>query len=100
MTIRTSKKTVTFERPFALGGLDEVLPAGSYLVETDEEPLAGLSFSAYRRKQTVIYLQTKPGNRTQTRALTVDPDELEAALERDKAPLTDAVAARSIQSKG
>jgi hypothetical protein len=33
MTTRTSKKTVTFRRPFVLGGFDEVLPAGAYSVE-------------------------------------------------------------------
>lgn len=29
MTMRTSEKTVTFTRPFAVGGFDEVLPAGA-----------------------------------------------------------------------
>jgi len=32
MTTRTSKKTVTFSRPFVLGGFHEVLPAGDYIV--------------------------------------------------------------------
>ena len=86
--IRTSKKTVTFRRRFSLGGLDEALPAGTYRVETDEEPLVGVSFSAYRRQQTFIYLNTDPGNPAHTRVLTIDPDELEAALERDKAPVS------------
>jgi hypothetical protein len=49
MTTRTSNKTVTFRRPFVLGGFDEVLPAGAYCVETDEELLEGMSFPAYRR---------------------------------------------------
>jgi hypothetical protein len=30
MTTRTSKKTVTFRKPFVLDGFDEVLPAGAY----------------------------------------------------------------------
>ena len=47
MTIRTSKKTETFKRPFVLGGFDEVLPAGTYSVETDEMLLEGISFPAY-----------------------------------------------------
>jgi hypothetical protein len=59
MTIRTSKKTVTFRRPFALGGFDEALPAGAYSVETDEELLEGISFPAYRRILTVIRLHSK-----------------------------------------
>ena len=86
MTIRTSKKTVTFRRPFVLGGLDEVLPAGTYSVETDEELLEGISFPAYRRVSTLIRLQAKSGNPHLTRALTIDPNELDAALERDRAP--------------
>ncbi len=86
MTTRTSKKTVTFRRPFVLGGLDEVLPAGAYSVETDEELLEGISFPAYRRILTVIHLHARSGHPGLTRALTIDPNELDAALERDQAP--------------
>lgn len=77
MTRRTSETTVTFGRPFRLPGFDEPLPAGSYRVETDEEPIEGLSFTAYRRVLTVLHLRDG--------ALTVDPAALEAALERDRA---------------
>jgi hypothetical protein len=86
MTIRTSKKTVTFRRPFVLGGFDDVLPAGVYGVETDEELLEGISFAAYRRILTVIRLHPKPGQPGIARALTIDPNELDAALQRDRAP--------------
>ncbi|MDH3596752.1 MAG: hypothetical protein OEU09_11155 [Rhodospirillales bacterium] len=85
MTIRTSKKTVTFRRPFVLGGLDEVLPAGTYSVETDEELLEGISFPAYRRMLTLIHLHAKPGHPGLTQTLTIDPNELDAALKRDQA---------------
>jgi hypothetical protein len=86
MTTRTSKKTVTFRRPFVLGGFDEMLPAGAYSVETDEELLEGISFAAYRRILTVIHLHSRSGHPGLTRALTIDPSELDAALERDRAP--------------
>ena len=86
MTTRTSKKTVTFRRPFVLGGFDEVLPAGAYSVETDEELLEGMSFPAYRRILTVIHLNARSGHPGLTRTLTIDPNELDAALERDRAP--------------
>ena len=56
MTIRTSSKTVVFTRPFSLTGVDEVLPAGSYVVQTDEELIEGLSFLSYRRIATAIIL--------------------------------------------
>jgi len=85
MTVRTSKKTVTFRRPFILGGLDEALPAGDYCVETDEELLDGISFPAYRRILTLIHLHAKPGSPGITRVLTIDPMELDAALKRDQA---------------
>jgi hypothetical protein len=86
MTIRTSQKTVTFRRPFVLGGFDEVLPAGAYSVETDEELLEGISFPAYRRILTLIHLHAKPGHPGLTQTLTIDPNELDAALKRDQAP--------------
>jgi hypothetical protein len=86
MTKRTSKKTVTFRKPFVLGGFDEVLPAGAYSVETDEELLEGISFPAYRRILTVIHLRAKSDNPGLTRTLTIDPNELDAALKRDQAP--------------
>lgn len=40
-TMRTTKETVTFARPFRLGELSEQFPAGRYSIETDEELLEG-----------------------------------------------------------
>jgi hypothetical protein len=51
MTVRTTSKTVTLLHPFNLTGMDNVQPAGTYTVETDEELLEPLSFPAYRRIQ-------------------------------------------------
>ncbi|MDH3228468.1 MAG: hypothetical protein OEN55_01630 [Alphaproteobacteria bacterium] len=86
MTVRTRNTIVTFRRPFHLAGLDEVLPAGAYGIETDEELLAGISFPAYRRILTLMHLHTEPGHPGVERLLTVDPRELDEALERDQAP--------------
>lgn len=83
MTVRTSVKTVTFTRPFVLDGLDEVQPAGSYEVETDEELLDSVSFPVYRRIMTLIRLHAQPTQPGMTRGVTVDPQELDAALCRD-----------------
>ena len=47
MTVRTTSKTVTFTHPFNLSGMDEVQPAGTYTVETDEELLQTSSLPAY-----------------------------------------------------
>lgn len=86
MTVRTIKRTVTFRRPFVLGGFDEVLPGGAYIVETDEKLLDAIPFPAYRRILTLVHLHPKPGHPGVTRVLTIDPSEFDAALERDRAP--------------
>ena len=83
MTYRTRKSVVTLEHPFLLGGFDEVLPPGEYRVETDEEILRDISFPAYRRIRTLVFLNAKSAN-PGPRVLTLDPNDLDAALARDK----------------
>jgi hypothetical protein len=83
MTVRTSRKSVTFTQPFSLSGIDEVQPAGTYTVETDEELLPGLSFPAYRRIATLILLRSRGGGRIVEEVANIDPLELQAAQERD-----------------
>ena len=82
MTMRTSHKTVTFTQPFSLNGIDEVQAAGTYTVETNEEPLQGVSFPAYRRMETLIFLPSRPGGAFVERVVNIDPLELEAAQKR------------------
>lgn len=86
MTVRTSRKSVTFTRPFSLSGIGEVQPAGTYTVETDEELLPGLSFPAYRRLATLMVLRSRGG--APVAVANIDPLELQAAQERDGALLT------------
>ena len=88
MPERTTKRTVTFKNAFTLGDFDEILSPGSYLIETDEVRLEGLSFQAYRRVRTVIHLPVKPGHPGVSRTLTIIPDDLEAALKHDAAAET------------
>jgi len=88
MTVRTTKSNVTFLKPFVLGGFDELLPSGTYQVETDEELLENLSFQAYRRVRVLIHLPAKSGRPGFSRTLTIDPNELDAALKRDAASYT------------
>ena len=87
MTVRTSRKTVTFTRPFSLSGI-EVQPAGTYTVETDEELLPGVSFPAYRRIASLIFLRSRAGGAVVDEIANVDPKELQAAQERDAGPHT------------
>ena len=86
MTVRTSRKSVTFTQPFSLSGFDEVQPAGTYTVETDEELLPGLSFPAYRRVATLMVLRARGG--APVEVANIDPLELQAAQERDAGQLS------------
>lgn len=90
MTLRTTRTTVTFEQPFSLAGVDEVQPAGTYSVQTDEEPIEGLSFLAYRRIATVIFLPLSHRRGGSIQAVTVTPQELEAAQARTVAGIDNA----------
>ena len=85
MTVRTTSKTVIFMHPFNLSGTDEVQPAGTYTVETDEEPLEPSSFPAYRRIATLLRLERNTGA-VLTQIVETNPAELAAALARDAQP--------------
>ena len=80
MATRTSRTTVTFKMPFTLRGVGQV-PAGTYTVETDEDLLLDVSFPAYRRSATIIFLPSSDGRQIQM--LTIDPLELAAAQKLD-----------------
>jgi hypothetical protein len=77
--MRTTRETVTFDHSFSLYAVDEMLPAGVYTVEIDEELIEGLSFLAYRRIATTIYLPLPYGGAGSTQAVKVDPRELDVA---------------------
>lgn len=76
MTIRTRRESVTFASPFALPGLEGLQPAGTYVVETDEELLEQLSFTAYHRVSTSIVMPLGGGS---YQMIKVAPELLEAA---------------------
>jgi hypothetical protein len=82
--MRTTVRAVTFVRPFVLAGWP-VQPAGTYIVETDEELIEGVSFSAYLRVATYIRWDLPRGVSGTIESLKVDPAELEAAIRRDAA---------------
>jgi hypothetical protein len=83
MATRTTSRTVTFSRPFMLSGIGAVQPAGAYTVETDEELVQEISFPVYRRTATLMLLPPQPGGVILAQIATIDPLELEVALERD-----------------
>jgi hypothetical protein len=85
MIARSLSKTVTFKRPFLLKGVDRMLPAGAYRVVTDEELIEGISFPVYRRVATMIFVPA-PYGASSIEMVTIDPLDLQDALERDPVP--------------
>lgn len=80
---RTTRRTVTFSRPFMLSGIGSIQPAGTYTVETDEELVQEVSLPAYRRTATLMLLPAQSKGPILAQIATIDPLELEVALERD-----------------
>jgi hypothetical protein len=74
---------VTFLHPFSLIGVDGAQPAGTYTIETVEEPLDNLSFIAYRRVSTTIVLPSSNTPTLTRQVVIIDPRDLEAAVKRD-----------------
>ena len=83
MRERITHTTVTFRHPFELAGVDGQQPAGTYDVETTEEPIGGLSFLAYRRVSTTIVLASRQFGLTSRQVVTIEPPDLHAAMQRD-----------------
>jgi hypothetical protein len=86
MTVRTTSRTVTFIHPFNLSGTDEVQPAGTYTVETNEELLQTSSLAAYRRIAMLMRLQARTTGTVLTQVVETNPVELAAVLARDAQP--------------
>jgi hypothetical protein len=89
MLSRTTTSTVTFLMPFSIAAANYEIPAGAYLVETDEELIQELSFPAYRRIATFLRIPQPRGQSDRLHSVPIDPEELEAALARDVASYTE-----------
>jgi hypothetical protein len=85
MITRTHSKSVVFSQPFLLKGVDRVLPPGEYRVMTDEELIEGLSFLAYRRVSTVIFVPAQSHHASSVEMVAIDPRDLQAAQDQDRA---------------
>ena len=84
MTTRTIRRTISFLRPFYLKGVDRLLPPADYRVMTDEELIEGLSFPAYHRVSTAIFVPAPSGSAIEM--VTIDPLDLQAAQDQDAMP--------------
>ena len=96
MTTRTTTEGVTFHRPFYLKGVDRLLPPAEYSVVTDEEVIDGLSFAAYRRVSTVIFVPAESGSAVEM--VTIDPLDLQAAQEQDAGALSEYTHVASVRA--
>ncbi|MET3613398.1 hypothetical protein ABID16_001727 [Rhizobium aquaticum] len=81
MLTRTTTRYVHFDQPFSLAGVEGIHAAGDYRLLEDEEQIDGLSWIAYRRIATLIEITR--GQKTSL--ITIDPSNLEDALQNDKA---------------
>jgi hypothetical protein len=63
-----------------------LLPPADYPVATDEEVIDGLSFAAYRRVSTVIFVSAESGCAVEM--VTIDPLDLQAAQDQDAGTLS------------
>jgi hypothetical protein len=86
MASRTTETTVTFTRPFLLPPMEAPQPAGAYRVVIDEDEVPGLSFLAFHRTATMLALPAIGSAGGPSQIVTIRPEDLEAALERDRAP--------------
>jgi hypothetical protein len=82
--MRTTATTLTFRRAFALSAVGRPSPAGTYQLAIDEEEILGLSFLAFKRVTTMLYVPalSTPGGPDQV--FVVNADELAAAVEADQ----------------
>jgi hypothetical protein len=85
MSDRHTFATAEFFHPFRLAGVGGRFAAGVYDVETIDEPIAGLSFQAFRRVSTTM-VPREMDPLTQLRQSTiVEPGDLDDALANDRA---------------
>jgi hypothetical protein len=83
VTQRSHSKSVVFSHSFELKGIDRILPPGEYRIVTDEELIEELSFPVYRRLTTMIFVPAETHRASSVEMVAIDPQELQAAQERD-----------------
>ncbi|MFN4140752.1 hypothetical protein [Aestuariivirga sp.] len=86
--MRSLRDNITFHYPITLPGFGAELPAGTYMVLTEEEEIPSLSFIAWRgRVATQIYLPAIGLETGQEQVVTIDPKDISEARKRDTAKL-------------
>ena len=77
---RSTRLTIDFPIAFSLRGCPQRLSPGVYLVETDEQLIESLSFSAYQRIKTFIHLHDVEGRPGVGRMLEVSGNDMDAVI--------------------
>jgi len=83
MEIRSTRTTLIFRNAFTLPHDVRTVPAGDYVLVTEEERLEGLTFDAYRRISGYLIVGGGPANPGRTEMIPVTEAELEALVARD-----------------
>ena len=97
MTVRTQRRTVVFNHPFELKGIDRALPPGNYEVVTDEELIEGLSFAVYRRASTAIIVPGQSHQASSVEMVVIVTSPRQETARRD-APQGSAKVGRAIKA--
>jgi hypothetical protein len=84
LTIRTTRTTVSFSRPFTLQNLEGVQPAGEYVVLIDDELIEGLSRVAYRRVATLFQTPAISASQRLIQSFSISQTDLDAAIMKDR----------------
>ncbi|MBY4628636.1 hypothetical protein [Rhizobium croatiense] len=83
MTSRTTQTVVRFSSPFRLPGFDGAQPAGEYRIDYDEELIEGVSRLAWMRVGAFIHLPAIAAQSSTQQMMSIQPSDLETALEKD-----------------
>lgn len=83
MSTKSSERILTFRRPFHLSAVDGTLPPGEYRIVVEQTLLEGLTFNAWRRVETLLFLPANslPGKAREV--VPIDLHELETAQAAD-----------------
>ena len=84
MVTRSERTVLSFTKPFTLHGIDGIQPAGDYVVDTDYEPIEGISRLAYRRVGMIIHLPSVSAAAYARQLVSLNQRDLDAAFKMDK----------------
>ena len=83
MCERKSEKRINFAHSFVIKSHNETFPAGSYVLESYDELINGISFIAYRTLRTFLRISITKNGAVTRRIIEVDKAEIDAALLAD-----------------